>query len=375
MVKGPIHALLGLGAAVVELSGCGNATGPQFLLGVTISGRVERSAVVDVRASFRGLVLDDSLVQLTAEPDTAVEFLSGTRLRFLTAGTVTLTAEAEVEPGRIEQGQVTSDVAEPPRIVFDLLSAGNRDVYSVALDGTDPIRLTTEPGDDIDPTAGGGIVVFTTFRDGNAELYSVPGTGGTAVRRTTSAEDETQPALSRDGASLAYAANPGGVPRIWIANSDGSGAQELAPGFSNPAAIEASPSWAPSGTSLVFVSTTGGTADLFTVQAGGQPDTLRGGSDAAVEPAWSPDGSRVVFASNGTGDGELFLLVIATGQVTRLTDRAGDDGEPAWLPDGRIVYTAFGGGAPRLRWLDPARPDTAFDIPTSGEARRPAGVF
>jgi TolB protein len=360
---------------MVGLSGCGNATGPQFLLGVTVSGRVERSAVVDVRVSFRGLVLDDSLVQLTAEPDTAVEFLSGTQLRFLTAGSVTLTAQAEVEAGRIEQGQLTRNVAQPPRIVFDLLSAGNRDIYSIALDGLDTIRLTTELGDDIDPTAGGGLVVFTSFRDGNAELYSVPDTGGTAVRLTISAEDETQPALSREGASLAFAANPSGVPRIWIANGDGSGAQALAPGFSIPAAIEASPGWAPSGTQLVFVSTTAGTADLFTVQTGGAPDTLRGGGDAAVEPAWSPDGSRVVFASDSTGDGELFLLVIATGQVTRLTNRAGDDGEPAWLPDGRVVYTVFGAGGPRLRWLDPARPDTAFDIPTSGEARRPAGVF
>jgi len=374
-VRGARTSLPGLCLIAATLAGCGGPSEPELLLDLSVVGRVERSAVVDVRVSFRGLVLDGSLVVLTAEPDTAVEFLSASRLRFLTAGTVTLSAQAEVEPGRIEQGQLTRTVAEPPRIVFDMLRAGNRDIYAAALDGMDTVRLTTEPGDDIDPTSGGGVVVFTSFRDGNAELYSVPDTGGTPVRRTISAEDETQPALSRDGASLAYAANPGGVPRIWIANGDGSGALALAPGFSIPAAIEASPAWAPSGTQLVFVSTTAGTADLFTVQAGGQPDTLRAGGDAAVEPAWSPDGSRVVFASDSTGDGELFLLVIATGQLTRLTSRVGDDGEPAWLPDGRIVYTAFGGAAPRLRWLDPARPDTAFDIPTSGDARRPAGVF
>jgi TolB protein len=342
---------------------------------MTIDGRLERSAVVEIQVSFQNQPVDDSLVRFTVEPDSAVEFISATRARLVRATSVTLSAEAEVAPGRIEQGRLSLDVAEPPRIVFDLLRDGNRDIYSMALDGLDTIRLTTEPGDDVDPTAGGGVVVFTSFRDGNAELYAVPAGGGAAVRLTASPENETQPALSRDGASLAYAADAGGVPRIWIANGDGSGARAAAPGFSNPAAIEASPSWAPSGTGLVFVSTTVGTADLFTVQTGEQPDTLRGGVDAAVEPAWSPDGSRVVFASDSTGDGELFLLVIATGQVTRLTSRAGDDGEPGWLPDGRIVYTAFGGGAPRLRWLDPARPDSAVDIPTSGEARRPAGVF
>jgi hypothetical protein len=143
VVTGPVRALLGLGAAAVALGGCGSSTGPELLLDVATAGRVERSATAEVQVSFQGTPLDDALVQITAEPDTAVEFLSGTQLRFLTAGSVTLTAEAEVEPGRIEQGQLTLDVPAPPRIVFDMLRAGNRDIYGVALDGLDTVRLTT----------------------------------------------------------------------------------------------------------------------------------------------------------------------------------------------------------------------------------------
>ncbi|MDH3495214.1 MAG: hypothetical protein OER21_00415 [Gemmatimonadota bacterium] len=375
-MKSSLPALAGLCVLLAGSIGCGDATGPQFLLEVTIDGRLERSAVVDMRVRFQGLLVPDSLVQLTVEPATAVQFLSATRARLVSAESVTVRAEAEVEPGRIERGQRAVAVAVPPRIVFDLLNAGNRDIYSITLDGMDLVRLTTANGDDVDPTATGTLVVFTSFRDGNAELYSVPSSGGTAVRLTTSAQDETQPELSRDGARLAFAANASGVPRIWTANSDGSGAQAATPGFSNPAAVEASPSWAPTGAGLVFVSTTNGTSDLFTVQTGGAPSGLLTGSDTDVEPAWSPDGTRVVFASDRTGDGELFLLTIATGALVRLTNRTGDDGEPAWLPDGRIVYTVFGSGAPALRWLDPADPSAVFDIPTSGgEARRPAGIF
>jgi Tol biopolymer transport system component len=375
-MKWPRQAIAGLCVILAGVSGCGGATGPQFLLDVTTDGRLERSAVVDVQVRFQGGLVDDSLVQLTADPDNAVQLLSATRARFVSAGPVTLTAEAEVEPGRIERGELTLDVAVPPRIVLDLLRAGNRDVYSMALDGMDLVRLTMASGDDIDPTAAGALVVFTSYRDGNAELYSVPVGGGTAVRLTASAEDETQPALSPDGARLAFATNPSGVPRIWTADSGASGAQAATPGFSSPAAIEASPSWAPTGTRLVFVSTTNGTANLFTVQTGGQPSELLAGSDTDVEPAWSPDGTQVVFASDRTGDGELFLLTIGTGALAQLTNRVGDDGEPAWLPDGRIVYTAFGNGAPSLRWLDPANPAAVFEIPTSGdEARRPARLF
>ncbi len=376
-MKTSLKAMVGPFVFIAGLSGCGDdATGPQFLLDLTIDGRLERSAVVEVRARFQNQPVADSLVQLTADPASAVQFLSATQVRFVSAGSVTLSAEAEVEPGRIERGRLTADVAVPPRIVFDMLRGGNRDIYSVALDGADLVRLTTMLGDDIDPSAAGGLVVFTSFRDGNGELYSVPLSGGTAVRLSNTAEDEIQPVLSRDGARLAFATDPTGVPRIWTANSDGSGAQAVTQGFSNPASIEASPSWAPTGDRLVFVSTTNGTSDIFTVLTGGQPSELVTGSDAEVEPAWSPDGTRVAFVSDRTGNAELFLLTIATGNLVQLTNRAGPDGEPAWLPDGRIVYTAFGNGSPKLRWLDPADPDAVFEIPTNADpAQRASGVF
>lgn len=375
MLRGCSRAIACLCVTLTGLGACGDATGPRYLLEVTIDGRMERNAIVDVRVAFRGRLVDDSLVRLTVEPAAAVQFLTTTRMRLVRAESLTVRAEARVEPGRIERGGLRVGVAVPPRVVFDLLVEGNRDIYSITLDGVDLTRLTTAAGDDVDPTVAGDIVVFTSFRDGNAELYSVPLAGGTPERLTASAADETQPALSRDGTQLAFSENGSGVPRIWTANVDGGGARAAAPGLSNPAAVEASPSWAPAGTGLVFVSTTNGTADLFTVQTGGQPGPLVVGSDAAVEPAWSPDGTRVAFASDRTGDGELFLLTVATAAIAQLTTRTGDDGEPAWLPDGRLVFTAFGSGSPVLRWLDPADPDTVHDIPTPGDgARRASGT-
>src|SRR3989441_4332489 len=59
------------------------------------------------------------------------------------------------------------NVAAPPAIVFDWLRNGNRDIYRAALDGTDTLRLTSDPGDDQHPTERAGTVVFTSYRDGN----------------------------------------------------------------------------------------------------------------------------------------------------------------------------------------------------------------
>ena len=137
-------------------------------------------------------------------------------------------------------------VAPPPVIVFDWLRNGNRDIYRATLDGTDTVRLTSNPGDDQHPTERAGVVVFTSYRDGNGELYTVSSTGGTEQRLTNTAANETQPALSPDGQHIAYLSDESGVPRLWLSAADGTNPQALTAGFGIPGAIDASPSWAPS---------------------------------------------------------------------------------------------------------------------------------
>ncbi|MGD2215558.1 MAG: hypothetical protein PVJ64_02330 [Gemmatimonadales bacterium] len=361
-------------ALAASLLGCGDTSGPEFRLQLEFEGRLERSAEVEAVVTFQGDAVPPTDISWSADPEDAVEFLSAQRLRFLAAGPVTLAAEAELESG-IEQGRATLDVAVPPLVVFDLSREGNRDIYSVELDGQRLTRLTESAGDDVDPSAAAGAVVFTSFRDGNGELYSVPLGGGVAQRLTQTEHDEIQTALSPDGSRIAYMTDPGGVFRLWVAQSDGSDPLPLTSGFGIGGSVEASPGWDPTGEEIVFVSTTNGTADVFTLRPGGDPASLVVSDDAEVEPAWSPDGDRVVFASDRAGDTELFLISLTTEGIIRLTQRLGPDGEPAWLPDGRIVYTAWVDNTPTLRWLDPESPGATFEIPVgTGSPRRPSGV-
>ncbi|MBI4503733.1 MAG: TolB family protein [Gemmatimonadetes bacterium] len=273
-----------------------------------------------------------------------------------------------------------SDVNGPAQrstIVFDWLRDGNRDIYRATVDRADTLRLTTDPGDDQQPTVGGGLVVFTSYRDGNGELYSMPATGGAARRLTNTPENETEPALSADGAHLAYISDVSGVPKLWVAAPDGSGARRLTVSFGYPGSAEASPSWAPGGDRIVFVSTTNGTSDLFVVSGdGAAPAALVIGPSADVQPAWAPGGNEIAFVSDRDGDAELYLVSVPTGNITRLTARGDADGEPCWLADGRLVFTSWTDGVPRLRAMNPAAPARAIDVALhSGELHHAAGVF
>lgn len=369
---------LGALAVAALLAGCGDdSTGPQFLLDIEVDGRLERSAVARLRASFEGTAIDDSLVTWSAQPEDAVAFPADSLIQFLLQGVVILSAEAETDEG-LQRGRDTVQVAVPPVIVFDLLVDGNRDIYGAAIDGGDLTQLTDAPADDVDPTTAAEKIVFTSFRDGNAELYSMPFTHRTPQRLTETADDEIQPALSPDGTRLAYAFDATGVHKLWTANADGSGAAPATTGFGTGGSVEGSPSWTWTGSRLAFISTTNGTADIFDMSLSGGVPSLKlliGGDAADVEPAWHPDRDEVVFVSNRTGDTELFLYDVATQQLTQLTDRPGSDGEPTWLPDGRIVYTAWVNNVPELRWLDPDDPDQVHTIPIgSGTPRRASAV-
>jgi len=74
------------------------------------------------------------------------------------------------------------------------------------------------------------------------------------------------------------------------------------------------------------------------------------------------------------GDVELYLLDLEDRSVRRLTEREGSDGYPAWLPDGRIVYVAYTGSTPELRWLDPAAPGVTHPIPLPGRPGNPVAM-
>lgn len=265
-----------------------------------------------------------------------------------------------------------------PLVVYDQATAGNRDVWRVALDGSDPVRLTTDAADDRNPTAAKGKVVFATFRNGRSDLYSVPLAGGAETRLTaTSLANEGDPALSWDGTRLAYTSDASfGVAKVWTASASGTGAARATPaGFGSEAEPEASPAWWPYGNRLALVGTDAGSADVYDLTLGGFPSLLRGGATAEVDPAWSPDGTRLVYTSNTTGSGDLYMLRLSDGRVTRLTSDPQAESYATWTPNGRIVYLAFlPGGATELRWLNPDVPGSGGTIPVTGAPNRPHAV-
>lgn len=341
-------------------------------LALSATGRLERGSVIVVSASRGGQGVAPGNVTWSVLPAGAGEVLGNGQIRLLAAGAVEVRAEWDLSTGTLPL-----TVATPPTVVFDMSVAGNRDIYSVALDGGDLRRLTDAVAVDNDPSTAAGKVLFVSVRDGNSELYTVPLAGGAATRVTTTpARTESSPALSPDGTRMAYGYDATGVSRIWTANINGTGGAAFTGNLGFSGSPETAPAWHPTANRLAFVGTGNGSADIWDLLAGGTAVELAGGDSADVDPAWNADGSLVAFASTRLGDPAIFTVRVSDRLITRLSTRTGAEAEPGWTADGRLVYVEFSaGGVTRMVWIDPASPATVHVIPvTGGNPRRPSVV-
>jgi len=224
------------------------------------------------------------------------------------------------------------------RIAFAACVAGNWDIYSVAADGTDLRRLTTDPADDLDPawSPDGTRLAFTSRRDGYWNLYVLNARDGRLTQLTSSPRYDGAPTWSPDGQRLAFESSRAGDLDIWMVDAGGGEPANLTP--DSPLG-DAGPAWSPDGQSIAFTSWRYGDRDIFLLDIKTMGVVQFTSSSATEErPAWSPDGARLAFVAEPAYTREVYVADIAAspvdeGRTARLTWLARDDAF-AWSPDG-----------------------------------------
>ncbi len=111
-----------------------------------------------------------------------------------------------------------------------------------------------------------------------------------------------------------------------------------------------SPSWAPDGRRIAYVSFEDGRPGIYIqVLATGERVKLPHFRGLNGAPSWSPDGKKIALVLSRDGNPEIYVMELATGDMRRVTRHFAIDTEPVWAPDGKsIIFTSNRGGNPQI---------------------------
>lgn len=206
----------------------------------------------------------------------------------------------------------------------------------------------------------GKSIVFDSKRDDpNRDLY-VMAIDGTNVRRLTNKPNQQDkcPVFSPNDSCVTYICTANGDMDIFVMNSDGTDVKNL----TNHLASDRCPSWTPDGKKITFMSNRTDFFEVYIMDARNgrnlkQLTNLKIKGSNCWVAAVSPDGKQVCFVGDFEGNNELYVMGIDGKNVRNLTRHEASEQWPAWSHDGKLI--AFSSTRSGKEHLYVIRPDSS----------------
>ena len=247
-----------------------------------------------------------------------------------------------------------------PRIVFVSKRDGDRDIYSMDVNGNNLVQLTDHPASDWLPACSpdGRRIVFISERGLTSDLYVMDSDGKNLIRLTHDNFIENRPSWSPDGAKIAFSSIRfhDGNSELYAMDADGNNLTRLAKHKWH----DVLPSWSPDGRKIAFVSyRTGAFNDpvhIFVMNADGTGRRNLTGDTVLTDsfaPTWSPDGRKIAFNSRRNfRDNHIYVITPEGEELERLTEE-GNNTFPAYSPDGaKIAFASNRDGDSHIYLMD-----------------------
>ncbi len=265
--------------------------------------------------------------------------------------------------GQVNISQNNSNDSQPAwspdgsQIAFASQREGNNEICIMNADGTNQKCLTHQPTpgkkanaklpQDYSPTWSPDSlhIAFVSTRTGNSDLWSVNVDGTNPIDLTQSSANNDRPAWSPDLKSIVYVSDRDGNTEICVMDASGFNQRcltnERTPNRKPDKTKGADfyPAWSPDSQKIAFVSTRekNRNKQVFVMNAdGSNPINVTKKISADDHPTFSPDGTLLVFMSNRDGlINDLYSTNLDGSTQTRLTQTVkGGDFFPKWVPDG-----------------------------------------
>lgn len=231
----------------------------------------------------------------------------------------------------------------------------NKDIYVKILGTSTPLRLTTDPAEDVGPawSPDGRFIAFTRLSSAGNAIYIVPAIGG-AERRLYTLTDPTSweyagLTWTNDGKHLIFPdrLSSDGPSSLFSLSLDTLARTRLT---SPPASWDGdwTPVMSPDGTKIAFIrSPEGSVRDVYVMDAsGGMPRRLTFDQRLVVGITWTADSQYIVFSSNREGEFALWKVPAGGGPIERVSVGDENSYSPAISRKGNLLAYSHGTG----RW-------------------------
>jgi Tol biopolymer transport system component len=257
---------------------------------------------------------------------------------------------AEASAFDTEASALATAAAERQAVAFVSTRSGRAQIYTMNSDGSDPVRLTSEPYDDYYPSwsPDGTRIAFYVHLSWQSWALVVMNADGSGRRQITQgtgcAACAFAPYWSPDGTRIGFTIEPNPRPtceikstELGVINADGTECRWLTANTWNDLFC----GWSPDGATILYVSNREGHDQVHRADADlSNEHCLTDGTSTNSMPAWSPDGSRIAFVSNRDGNDEIYTMSADGSDEMRITEHAANDWLPSWSADGTEILFA-----------------------------------
>jgi TolB protein len=172
----------------------------------------------------------------------------------------------------------------------------------------------------------GSQIAFTSSRDGNAELYVMNRDGSNVRRITNNPAIDTTPTWSPTGAQIAFTSDRSGSPQVYVVGADGLNLRRI-----TSESYCDRPTWSPAPfNELAFVCRSAGGFDIRVYDfASGDTRQITFGEGLNESPSYAPNGRHLAFVSGRGGRSQVYT-VGRDGKGLRQITKLGNNFTPDW---------------------------------------------